>query len=225
MIVKSYTQNLEIELIKQIQRIGKRQFGLYRVRNLDALVDQVDDGMFAEDERLPYWAELWPSAIALSQYIYTHPLQILGNSVLELGCGLGLASMAIACQQPERFLVSDYEQDALMLTAMNFELNRMPPPQSKLVDWRRPALNENFDVIIAADVLYEKRFFTPLIELVKTYLKPAGTLILAEPGRPVAGKFFSELKNNAFVFRKETITVYQNGTEIRVRIYRAQRFS
>jgi len=72
---------------------------------------------------MPYWAELWPSAIGLARYIKRNPQLLQGKTVLELGCGLGLTSMAIAACEPGQLLVTDYEQDALDLTRKNFELN------------------------------------------------------------------------------------------------------
>ncbi len=53
-----------IDLEEDIFHFDQEPLRLLRVRDLDALVSRVSDQDFAEDERLPYWAELWPSAIA-----------------------------------------------------------------------------------------------------------------------------------------------------------------
>ncbi len=70
---------------------------------------------FAEDERLPYWAELWPSAIGLAHYL-DRDVSLRGKHVLELGCGLGLLGV-IAARDGARVLCTDYEPDALALHA------------------------------------------------------------------------------------------------------------
>ena len=54
----------------------------------------IDEQRFEEDEFLPYWAELWPSGVALAGYVAT--LDLAGRRVLELGCGLALPSFAAA---------------------------------------------------------------------------------------------------------------------------------
>ena len=54
----------------------------------------IDEERFEEDEFMPYWAELWPSGLALAGYVGR--LDLAGRRVLEVGCGLGLPSLAAA---------------------------------------------------------------------------------------------------------------------------------
>jgi len=42
----------------------------------------------ADDDQIPYWAELWPAARGLAQYIWER-IDFQGATVLELGAGLG----------------------------------------------------------------------------------------------------------------------------------------
>ena len=69
-----------------------------RVKDLDDLVNRISDDEFGEDERLPYWAELWPSAIALSRFLFKNSSLIKDKNIIELGCGLGLTSLALYSQ-------------------------------------------------------------------------------------------------------------------------------
>lgn len=212
-----------IETIEEIFQFGSRRFVIRRVRNLDDMVDQVSDDMFAEDERLPYWAELWPSAIALSRYLNRHEELIRGKTVLELGCGLGLTSLVLQSLQPSRLVITDYEQAALQAAQVHFKLNNLPQPEALLVDWRRPQLEDRFQRIVASDVVYEERFFRPLVRLFKNLFEANGLIILAEPNRPVARAFFSELAESGFVMEQQTESVNQDGHEIRVGIHLIQR--
>ncbi len=214
---------MEIETVQEIFRFDTCTFQLKRVKNLDALVDQVDDATFAKDERLPYWAELWPSAIALSRFIVSHGNWFSNKSVLELGCGLGLTSLALAHSKPSRLLITDYEKDALTLSAENFILNGLTPPGSAILDWREPDIDETFDVIVASDILYEERFFRPVIQLLSQLLKPEGTFVLAEPGRPIAQSFFEMFRLSGFGWQSIHETVNQSGKDIQVHIHQCRR--
>ena len=71
--------------------IGGARFVLERPAEPESLIDE---GAFADDEFLPYWAERWPSGIALAEHLAAHDLR--GARVLEIGCGLGLPSLVAA---------------------------------------------------------------------------------------------------------------------------------
>lgn len=215
--------HLEIETIEQILRFDDKTLKIKRVKNLDALVDQIDDRQFSEDERLPYWAELWPAAIGFARFLFKNGALIKDKSVLELGCGLGLTSLALTLPEPASLLVTDYEPDALRVTAQNFKLNNLPLPNFMEADWRSAQLKQRFDVICASDVLYEKRFFKPLLRMLNEYLAPGGMILLAEPGRPIAAPFFEMLSAEGFTFSSVTETVDQDGHDISVRIFKIEK--
>lgn len=207
------------ETIEENYQFGEQIYRLRRVRDLDKLVDEVDDALFNEDERLPYWAELWPASIGLSRYLAAKESICANKTVLELGCGLGLTTLVVAHQNPRQFLSSDYEQDALDFAAENFKLNQIHPPKFQLIDWREPDLDRRFECIVASDVLYEKRFFRPLVDLFNTYLEDEGQVILSEPGRPIARAFFQLLVDYDYTFQREQESVAQGSKMIRVDIY------
>ncbi|RMH62641.1 MAG: methyltransferase domain-containing protein [Calditrichaeota bacterium] len=213
---------LKYDLILTEIPIAGRLFKVWRVRNLDELVDQVSEEQFDKDERLPYWAELWPSAQALAAFLLEHAAYLAGRSVLELGCGLGLTTMAAALCAPGRFVATDYEPDALAHCRRNFECNGLTPPEWHELDWRAPQLDETFDVLLASDVVYEQRFFEPLIRVFTRFLKPDGRILLAEPNRGVARGFFGKLAMAGFTFERRDFPVMQDGRTITVSIYDIQ---
>lgn len=199
--------------------IGKFTVVIKRVVNLDALIEQISDEEFTKDERLPYWAELWPSAIGLATFLVERQELIKGKSVLELGVGLGLTSVILQQLAPKRLLLTDYEQDALEIIKENFHLNHLPAPEAKLLDWRHPDLDGRFDCIVASDVLYEERFFDPLMNLFENFLRAQGKILLAEPNRAVAQSFFAQLAERRFFWQTATVFVPEGPKPIRVTNY------
>ena len=158
------------------------------VRPPDA-AELIDEDEFASDEFLPYWAELWPSGVALAraaERVVAH-----GDRVVELGCGLGVASIAAALAGAQ-VLATDWAADALEFAAENAARNGAVV-ETALVRWDEPdALLERgpWDWVLAADVLYEHRNVAPLLELLP---RLGDRALLADPGRPAARAFLDGL--------------------------------
>jgi len=216
-----FSQRYELEQL-QVQ-LGQHQFTITAVKNIDQLLDELieqgPESIGVKDERLPYWAELWPSSIALSRYILQSAEITSGVSAIELGCGVGLAGMAAARKGAE-VLVSDYQPDALRLTELNWLLNLDRSPLMQLLDWRTVSLPQKFELILASDVVYEKRFFSPLVEVFTSLLSPTGQILLSEPNRKIAREFFSRLSDNGFVFDTVEQSVDFREKTYQVSVYR-----
>lgn len=189
--------------------IQQRSVHLTKIADLDVLLEEIDTVTFAEDERLPYWAELWPSSVALARYT-AQCLDVHGRQVLELGCGLGLVGV-VAALQGARVLCTDYEPDALAFARHNARCNASRGIRFRLVDWRRPALRRRYDYILASDVIYEARNFGPLVALLQRFLARGGAAVFAEPGRPHAVPFFALLRQRGFTYEKRLYPVEWDG--------------
>jgi len=148
----------------------------------------IDESRFDEDEFLPYWAELWPSGVALARYLGTRALR--GCRVLEVGCGLAVPSFAAAAAGAE-VLATDWAPEAIELVVRNAAANDLAVTAA-VFDWhsgRAPGAAP-FDLVVAADVLYEARNAEPLLALLDGTVAPAGEAAIADPGRRHAGAFF-----------------------------------
>jgi predicted nicotinamide N-methyase len=159
---------------------------LLRPRVADALLDEE---AFEHEEFLPYWAELWPSAVDLARAVAARDLH--GRSVVELGCGLGLPAI-VAALAGARVLAVDWSEDALEFVRANarrngaeLELLRCSWSEAAPLLERAP-----FDLALASDVLYERRDVEPLLDLLPRLAPEA---LLADPGRPAAAAFFAAL--------------------------------
>lgn len=152
----------------------------------------IDESEFNADERLPYWAELWPAARALARHLLDGPAP--AGRVLELGCGIALPSLALRWRGAE-VLATDYYPDALLFARANAARNGLPTPATTLLDWRESAPQlGRFDLILAADVLYEQRNAQSLAAALPRLLAPTGKVLLADPQRVYLAEFRQRMR-------------------------------
>jgi predicted nicotinamide N-methyase len=175
-----------VERIEDTVELAERTLSILRPPDAAELIDEDE---FAHEEFLPYWAELWPSGVALARA--AERLVAPGDRVVELGCGLGVASVAAALAGAQ-VLATDWAADALDFTAENAARNGATV-ETALVRWEEPGSlvdRAPWDWVLAADVLYEHRNLAPLLELLPRLGERA---LLADPGRPTARAFFEAL--------------------------------
>ena len=147
----------------------------------------IDEEAFANDEFLPYWAELWPAARALAAALPP----VAGLRVVELGCGLGLPSLVAAAGGAE-VTATDWAPEAVELLRRNAARNELDL-SAEVRDWRQP-WSARFDLVLAADVLYERRNVEPLVERLQEL---APTALVALAGRPYEETFLRQWPGHA----------------------------
>lgn len=193
------------KMIQHEVLIATESFALWTAESLDdlleALADKPADHPDVVDERLPYWAELWPSARALAEQILTAD-SLPQGPWLELGCGPGLPGLA-ASRRGIDGIWSDYIREALDLARWNATTEGISSPQTRLLDWRNPLDSLRVPWILAADVAYEERNFLPLLTCFASLLTSDGEVWLSEPGRPVAKTFFDMLSTENWTRSKK----------------------
>ena len=164
--------------------VADASLSILKPRNSDDLISEAD---YVRDERLPYWADVWPSSLILATRLANDAGG--GRALLELGCGLGIVSTT-AMRSGFEVLATDYYDDALRFTRANAWRNLRREPAVRMVDWRAlPADLGIFDVIVAADVLYEMAYAPLVADVLAAALAPRGTAIIADPGRVAVDHF------------------------------------
>ena len=152
-----------------------------------------DDGPVEWAPLVPYWSVLWRSGVALARHLDAEALA--GLRVVELGCGLALPSMA-AARAGATVLATDADPEAIELVARNAELNGLEI-DAAVVDWTSAAATDElasrgtFDLVLAADVLYERPTVARMLSLLPR-LAPAAWL--ADPSRPTAAVFVEQAR-------------------------------
>jgi predicted nicotinamide N-methyase len=172
------------DLVEHVVALPGRELLLLAPRDRDALLDEE---AFEHEEFLPYWAELWPSALALARVVARRPLT--GRRVIELGCGLGLPAIAAALAGG-RVLATDWSPDSVAITARNAERNDAAL-DARVFRWDDPAepLGPPWPLVLASDVLYEPRNVPLLLASLPRLTAAAGEVWLADPGRAPAARF------------------------------------
>jgi predicted nicotinamide N-methyase len=182
-------------------------------------------GRVAEDQlHLPYWAELWDSASGMAEWLaaanagvgdrergkggdvqigFDNPLfhpplphspsPPLSTSTLDLGCGMGLSGTAAAALG-HRVLFADLEPPALLFARLN-SLPFADRCRYRRVDWRKDDLGEKFNLILGADILYERKQWDFLEPFWRAHLAKNGTILLGEPGRQTGDLFLQWIKD------------------------------
>jgi len=165
-------------------QVGDTTVNVIRPRSAE---DLIDEAAFERDERLPYWAELWPSSTVLANFV-AGDRRPRGRAI-ELGAGIGVVSIAAALAGHE-VLATDYYEDALLFARANAWRNLEREIETTLVDWRAiPATLPRFDVVLASDVLYESRYAPLVASTIDRFLAPRGVAYVADPGRVAANAF------------------------------------
>ena len=196
-------------------RVAERDVELLSPANADDLISEDD---YVADERLPYWADLWPSAQILANEVAI--MRLSGLRVLELGCGLGVVALG-AAMAGARVTATDYYDDALLFAELNVATATGQTIATRMVNWvdMPPDLGK-FDVVLASDVLYEHRYASMVAEAIAKTLVRGGEAIVADPGRIALDEFLEECRDRGLTSEsdarpyvdgeiKQTITLHR----------------
>jgi predicted nicotinamide N-methyase len=186
------------------------EISLVRPRDAEALLREED---FDHEEFLPYWAELWSSSLALAHDVSRRSLR--GAPVLELGCGLGLPSIA-AVLAGGRVLATDWSPEAVRAAAANAARNGVEL-ETEVVAWGEPesiVRRAPWRFVLASDVLYERRNVELLIDLLPHLVDGRGEVLIADPQRRPAEDFLERATE------RWELTTTDSPRAMRTRIHR-----
>ncbi|HEX3032126.1 MAG TPA: methyltransferase domain-containing protein [Bacillota bacterium] len=214
----------ELTLKTKIVRVDLQSGGLAggfsvrvkQIADLDPLLARVK----VEDD-IPFWAELWPSSLALARYLW-QGADLTGYKTLELGAGLGLSGI-VAGLKGASVLQTDLVVESLNWARENAVLNGLETIRYQQADWRDFRVEGTFDLIIGSDVLYEPKLHPHLESILSSRLAPGGRTCLADPGRTGGELFIETLQGKGWSVTKETITVLHDGLTNSINIYQVER--
>jgi predicted nicotinamide N-methyase len=142
------------------------------------------------------FGHVWPSGVLLAQAMFRADLQ--GARILELGCGIGLASLVLQ-QRGADVVASDIHPLAEAFLAYNCALNSLPAVHYRQLRWDVPLPTlGHFDVIIASDVLYERGHAQLINDVISRHASDTAQIWVSDPGRGHHGRFSGLLEEQGF---------------------------
>jgi predicted nicotinamide N-methyase len=155
----------------------------------------------------PYWARVWPAAIAMARFLLENNTPIKGKHLLELGAGLGLPSL-VAAPHASEVLATDIEPAAVHCMEQSARHHGLQKFRTAVLDWNELPAGFTPEVVLMSDVNYAPEAFEGLYQTIEKYRAMGCTILLATPQRLVAGSFVAPLID--LVSRKEDFEIVQD---------------
>ena len=153
----------------------------------------------------PMFGLLWPSGAHLAQRMAAHVL-LPGQRILEVGCGLGLASL-VGHRRGADMTASDCHPLAARFLAINLRLNALPPMKYQAGEWD-PAVTlaagapldhaQRYELIIGSDVLYDRNASHALAGFIGRHAMPSCEIWIVDPERGNRPGFSRRLEDLGF---------------------------
>jgi predicted nicotinamide N-methyase len=199
----------------QAYDLGPYTIGLVSVRDLEG---QLDREHLLRDETVvpPYWALVWSGARILAEHI-AERLDCRGKQTLDVGCGLGLVALA-AARKGAHVVAIDRELAPIEFLLASAETNRLEVT-ALVGDVTSADLGQRFDLLFAAELLYERSEFERLAEALVRLAAPDATIWIADAQRVASEQFYEALARRGFVVREVcSCDVREEATLVRVRL-------
>jgi predicted nicotinamide N-methyase len=190
---------------------------------VDVLVPDADlAAIHYQDGPLPqradgFWTRVWPSAIALCDYLEKYPELIKYKLVWEIAAGLALPSLYSA-QLAKRVYSTDYSEDAVSNIEASILLNGFSNMEAKVWDIMDGSPPWQHDILLVSDINYDKDLHPVLLDLLMNELQKGISVLLATPDR-LAGRDFLNLLM-PFCIQQDTEQFDADGNRIGVFLFR-----
>lgn len=180
----------------------------YRIRSLTDTQQFADPDALASDAGISsaQWSlfgHLWPAGRALAEHVAG--FDVAGKRVLEIGCGLGLASLVLR-QRGADITASDHHPLAEVFLAYNAALNDLPSVPYRRLRWDvADASLGRFDLIIGSDLLYERGHAALLSAMLAQHAAPTCDVLIVDPGRGNSPALTRALRRQGFAVSEERV--------------------
>jgi predicted nicotinamide N-methyase len=179
-------------------RVGANKYRIRALSDLQQFADPCGTSKRAGISSATWslFGQIWPASRILAKAVAE--IDIEGRRILELGCGLGLASLVLQ-QRGADITATDYHPLVEPFLDYNAELNDLPPIAYQNLPWEIAAPDlGRFDLIIGSDILYERNHAELLARLIKRHALPDAEVLITCPGRGYRGRFSRALEAQGY---------------------------
>lgn len=164
----------------------------------------------------PLFGMVWPSALVLAAQM--EHIALGTRRVLELGCGLALASLVVQRRQG-RVTASDHHPLAESFLLENLRLNALPALRYRCGDWAvtDPSLGR-FDLIVGSDVLYERGQPRLLSDFIERHSHDEAEVMIVDPDRGNRSAFNRHMAQLGFEGSERRVTQLPAGAAYKGRV-------
>jgi len=192
--------------------VGDERVALWRVADLERHVDRAALLGVEDPPEPPYWAHLWSGAHVLAAAVSRD-----AGRVLELGCGLGLPGL-VAARRGARVTFLDRVPVALAFVRASAAANGVRDATLVVADATTPVFARRFDLVLAAEILYDPRTFAPLAHALARLVAAQGRALVTDAGRTDTRAFYPALAAAGLVWRACEVTVREERLPVVVRL-------
>ena len=203
----------QFDVVVESHIFGEIELEICRVNNPDSMLDE--HAIIAGHDEFswqPYWAQAWDAAIAMAHILADQDFS--GRRILDLGCGLGITGAVVAARGGS-VVLGDYAPPALDFAKVNCWPWRDRATVRK-IDWKQDRLDERFDLIIAADILYDRSDIAALDRFWRDHLAPAGKILHGDPNRALTVEFFEKFKKLGWGIKFEVNSIPESTKRLRL---------
>ena len=192
--------------------VGADAIALWSVDDLERYVDR--DALLRSDDppEPPYWAHCWSGARVLAERVPART-----GRVLEIGCGLGLPGV-VAARRGARTVFVDRVAAPLAFVRATLRANGIDAIGLVVADVLAAPWGGRFDLVLAAEVLYDRGAFPSLARALAASLAPGGRVLLADGHRIDTAAFYDETDAAGLMCEREDVRVIAEGVPARITV-------
>jgi len=192
--------------------VGDERVALWQVVDLERHVDRAALLGAEDPPEPPYWAHLWSGARVLADVVPQR-----AGTVLEIGCGLGLPGL-VAARRGARVTFLDRVPAALAFVRASATSNAVVDARLVVADATGAALRARFDLVLVAELLYDRALFGSLASALARWIVPGGRALLSDAGRTDTRAFYPALEAAGLRWRAEEHVVREERLPVTVRL-------
>jgi len=192
--------------------VGEDRVALWHVVDLERHVDRTALLGAENPPEPPYWAHLWSGARVLAEIVPPR-----AGAALEVGCGLGLPGL-VAARRGARVTFLDRVPAALAFVRASATANDVGDARFVVADATTVVVRARFDLVLVAELLYDRALFGPLASALARWIAPGGRALLADAGRTDTRAFYPALEAAGLRWRAAERVVREERLPVTVRL-------